>query len=93
MGVERANSRRAIRALVERGMVAAPEGQVSLTSGGVMALALVEILAELYGGDPLESKVPGEPLDLDEFLAGPDDDNHEIVLLPEWGPHEEGGTP
>ena len=34
MGVERANSRRAIRALVERGMVAAPEGQVSLTSGG-----------------------------------------------------------
>ena len=86
MGPDRANNRRAIRSLMDRGLLEEREEDgtrlVVLTRGAVGALTLAAVFAD--GGELSEERVPSAPFDLDAVLAGLGEDDHDygIVLPP-----------
>ena len=97
MGPDRANNRRAIRTLLDRGLLEEREKDgtrlVILTRGAVGALTLAAVFAD--GGELSEGAMPSRPFDLDSILSGASEDDHDYgtVLPPDWNPHEHQEPP
>ena len=93
MGSDRANNRRAIRTLLDRGLLKEVTGEdgerlVALTSGAWDALTLAEIFAREPGALS-EEQVPSEPFDVVAVLASLGEDHYDYgTLLRDWNPHE-----
>ncbi len=84
LGGDRGNRRRALRTLINRGLIEeVGEGNlIKLTAPAMYALVLAE-----HFGDLSDERVPSSPLDLDAILAGVSEDD------PAWEPHANAVTP